>query len=349
MNEKLRKKYVCTLPFTYTEVSNNSQWLCCPSWLPVDIKESDNYKDNWFSGKSNKIRESMLDGSYKYCDAKQCPYLSALDSGRVNKTQFMEKDIFINSSLAKPLPRIINMGFDTSCNLQCPSCRLNFVNLKGEDRVRVNTTIDRISDQLGDTLTTMVLCGAADPFFSKSFFNFMANFDEAKFPNLTHIHLHTNANLWTPKNWERISKVHKYIRSCEISIDAATKDTYENKVRLRGDWDKLMDNLKFITTIPTLKRIRFSYVTQARNYKEILPFYELIHKITEGKGKKIEILYNAITDWGAYPTREDFEKEEIHNPNHPLYDDFVKEIQKISNLDVYHNFGHIIPKVKSII
>lgn len=346
---KERKKYVCTLPFTYTEVSDNSQWLCCPSWLPEDIYETDNFKDNWYSEKSNKIRESMLDGSYKYCDAKQCPYLSALDSGRVSKTQFMEKSKFLQSEIATPKPRIINMGFDTSCNLQCPSCRLNFVNLKGEDRERVNLTLDKVSDELGSTLDTIVLCGAADPFFSKSFFNFMVNFDKKKYPVLRRIHLHTNANLWTPRNWERISKVHKYIKSCEISIDAATKETYENEVRLRGNWDKLMDNLEFITSIPTLKRIRFSFVTQARNYKEILPFYEMIQEITKGKGKRIEILYNAITDWGAYPTKEDFLKEEIHNPDHPLYEDFLQEIKKIQNLDVYHNFGHIIPKVKSLI
>lgn len=346
---KERKKYVCTLPFTYTEVSDNSQWLCCPSWLPEDIYETDNFKDNWYSEKSNKIRESMLDGSYKYCDSKQCPYLSALDSGRVSHTQFMEKSKFLQSEIADPKPRIINMGFDTSCNLQCPSCRLNFVNLKGEDRERVNITLDKVSDELGSTLDTIVLCGAADPFFSKSFFNFMVNFDKQKYPVLRRIHLHTNANLWTPRNWERISKVHKYIKSCEISIDAATKETYENEVRLRGNWDKLMDNLEFITTIPTLKRIRFSFVTQTRNYKEILPFYEMIQNLTKGKGKKIEILYNAITDWGAYPTKEDFLKEEIHNPNHPLYEDFLEEIKKIQNLDVYHNFGHIIPKVKSLI
>lgn len=349
MNIGLREKYVCTLPFHYTEISDNSQWLCCPSWLPEDILETDNYKDNWYSEKSDKIRESMLDGSYKYCDSKQCPYLSSLDNGKVTTPQFMEKSKFLKSNFMTPEPAVINMGFDTSCNLQCPSCRLNFVNLKGEDRARVNRTIDKISDEIGSTLHTMVLCGAADPFFSKSFFNFMANFDETKFPALKLIHLHTNANLWTPRNWERISKVHKYIKTCEISIDAATKDTYENKVRLRGKWDKLMDNLEFISSIPTLKRLRFSFVTQAMNYKEMYPFYELIQNITQGKGKKVEVLYNGIVDWGAYPSKEDFLKEEIHNPEHPEYPEFLKELDKIKTLNVYHNFGHIIPRVKTML
>lgn len=348
MNKGLREKYVCTLPFCYTEVADDTQWLCCPSWLPENIKETDNYRDNWYSKKSNEIRESILDGSYKYCDAKQCPYLSALDNGKISK-QFVEKSKFINSKLSVPIPKVINMGFDLSCNLQCPSCRLNFINLKGPQRERVDKIMSDIQTQIGSDIDTMILCGGAEPFFSKTFLDFMINFDESKFPNLNIIHLHTNANLWTEKNWSKIKKVHKYIKSCEISIDAATKETYENEVRLRGNWDKLVTNLKFIVDIPTLKRMRFSFVTQRKNYKEMHLFYEFIHNLTAGKGKKVEILFNGITDWGAYPTKEEFFKEEIHNPNHPEYPLFLQELDKIRNLDVHHNFGHIIPRVKSMI
>ena len=109
--------------------------------------------------------------------------------------------------------------------------------------------------------------------------------------------------------------------------------------------DNLMiENIKFVLTIDRIRRIRFSFVTQAKNYKEIYAFYELITNLTAGTNKKIEILYNGIVDWGAYPTKEDFLKEEIHNPDHPEYDEFVKELQKIRNLDVKHNFHHIIQR-----
>jgi hypothetical protein len=209
--------------------------------------------------------------------------------------------------------------------------------------------MSNIETQLGSDLDTMILCGGAEPFFSKTFLDFMMNFDKSKYPNLSRIHLHTNANLWTERNWKKVSKIHKYVKSCEISMDAATKDTYENKVRLRGDWDKLINNLKFIVNIPTLERIRFSFVTQAKNYKEMYLFYELIQDLTYGKRKKIEILYNGITDWGAYPTKEDFLKEEIHNPNHSEYPLFLEELEKIKGLNVHHNFGHIISNVKSLI
>jgi organic radical activating enzyme len=349
MKNNLRNEYICNYPFTYTEIADDTQWLCCPSWLPENIKESDNYKDNWYSEKSNKIRSSILDGSYKYCDSKKCPYLSALDNGITNNSVFTPKAKFEESELSDPKARVINMGFDLSCNLQCPSCRLNFINLKDKDRDRVNFIMNNIETQLGDDIETMILCGGAEPFFSKTFLTFMKEFDKNKWPSLKHIHLHTNANLWTESNWNRVSKIHKYVKSCEISIDAATKETYETKVRLRGDWDKLITNLKFIVNIPTIKRMRFSFVVQEKNYKEMYLFYELIQSLTKGKGKKIEILFNGISDWGAYPTKDEFLKEEIHNPLHPSYNDFVHELAKIKNLNVHHTFHHIIKKDTQLI
>lgn len=340
MSKELRKKYVCMFPFSYSEISENHQWLCCPSWLREDIKESEDYGKNWYSDKSNKIRESILDGSYKYCDAKQCPYLSELDNGRVSN-KFIPRDQFETSRLATPEPRTITFGWDPSCNLQCPSCRLNFVNYKGELRDKVDVTIDNVSDTIGKYIENITLCGAGDPFFSKSYVNFMKNFDSSKFPKLKKIHIHTNANLWTPKLWKQIKKVHKYISSCEISIDAATKDTYENKVRLRGDWDLLQSNLQFISKIPSINVMRFSFVVQQKNYTEMRMFYEMITNLMRGKNKKYEIYFNAITDWGAYPTKELFEQEEIHNPNHPEYEEFVKELKKVTRAGVIHNFHHI--------
>ena len=71
--------------------------------------------------------------------------------------------------------------------------------------------------------------------------------------------------------------------------------------------------------------MRFSFVVQQMNYKEMRLFYEMITKLMKGKNKKYEIYFNAITDWGAYLTKELFKKEEVHNPSHPEYLDFVKE------------------------
>ena len=349
MNKELRKKYFCTMPFKYTEISDNSQWLCCPSWMPTNIKESENYKENWHSKTSENLRKSVLDGSYRYCDSVQCPYLANLDAGKVSKP-FLPREGAEDLPIVKtPKPSVVTFGWDPSCNLQCPSCRLEFVNLKNELRQKVDNTVDNVTETMGKDIRSITLCGAGDPFFSKSYVRFMKNFDVTKYPSLRNIHLHTNAVLWTKKLWESIPKVHPYINSCEISIDAATKDTYENQVRIRGDWDKLMNNLQYIKNIPTLKQIRFSFVTQQRNYKEMKPFYEMITGIMKGTGKKYEILFNGITDWGAYSTREQFLKEEVHKPHHPEFNEFKEHLSEVIDLPIIHNFHHIMTKKRSAI
>lgn len=337
------------MPFMYTEIADNAQWLCCPTWMPVDIHESKDLKQNWYSKKSQELRKSVTDGSYKYCDSIQCPHLANLDSGKVSQP-FVPAEIFKQHILYNnPKPQVVTFGWDPSCNLQCPSCRLEFINFKNELRDKVDYTVDTVTETMGKDITSITLCGAGDPFFSKSYVKFMKEFDKTKFPKLHKIHIHTNAILWTEKLWRSISNVHPYIKTCEISIDAATKDTYENKVRLRGDWDKLMENLKFITRIPTLKKIKFSFVTQQRNYKEMLQFYQMITNLMKDTGKTFEIFFNAITDWGAYPTKEDFLKEEVHKPHHPEYQDFLLELEKVINLPIIHNFHHIKTKKRAII
>lgn len=344
---KLRSQYVCKFPFTFTEISKEHQWLCCPSWLPTNIYETNDFKSNWYSEKSERIRESILDGSYKFCDSINCPNLSELDSGYVNDSVFIKKEEFNSSILSTPKPRTLNMEVDLSCNLKCPSCRPEYINLKENLRGEVDALINDIQINMGSDVEIMTLCGGAEPFFSKSIFNFMRNFDSSKFPNLQHIHLHTNANLWTESNWNRISKIHPFVKSAEISIDAATEKTY-NKVRVGGRWSVLMNNLNFIKNINTINRLRFSFVVQRNNYKEMYSFYEMIQSLTKGTNKKIEILFNGITDWGSY-TKEEFKKHEVHNPNHELFDDFINELNKIKQLNVQHNFHHLVKKENKII
>ena len=43
-----------------------------------------------------------------------------------------------------------------------------------------------------------------------------------------------------------MTSIHPYVHTCEISIDAGVKDTYENVTRLGGNWETLLKNLEFI-------------------------------------------------------------------------------------------------------
>lgn len=341
----MNKDYACSAPFNYSEITNDGQFLCCPGWLPTDVKDSDNFKENFYNKKSKEIRESILDGSYKFCKENLCPHLSSFNKGNIPPTfKLKTHPIFKN-----PKPDWVVFGFDLSCNLGCPSCRSEFINFVGERRIEMDKTLDKVVEQMGDTLQGITLCGGAEPFYSKTMMRFMREFDSTKFPKLKSIFLHTNGTLWNEKTWNLINPIQKYINECEISIDAGTKEVYDI-VRLGGDWDRLMDNLEFVKTIPTLKSIKFSFVVQQRNYKDMENFYNLIHSIMKGIDKRFTIFFNPIVEWGEFEQQDNFKEQEIHNPSHSEYQQFLEELNKIHGKPkVVHSFHDKITTKKVLI
>lgn len=345
-----KSKLICATPFGYTEVFDDKQFLCCPGWLKEDIYETENINKNFNSKKSQEIRKSILDGSYKYCDENQCPHLGGLKQDKFIDTRFVPKT---KESLEryKPISKInmVNFCFDRSCNLQCPSCRSELINYLGKDRVGVDDKLRQVNDEISETIKRLYLSGSADPFFSKSFRQFLINFDPTKYPKMENIHIHTNGILWTEQLWEKMKSIHPYVKTCEISIDAATKKTYETEVRIGGNWDTLIKQLDFIINIPTIDSYIFSFVVQDVNYKEMYNFYKLISEINKQSDKKINIFFNHITNWGTFSETEYLSKD-ISNPTHELHLDFLVELNKIHNQkNVSHNFNHLVKRKINLI
>ena len=60
--------------------------------------------------------------------------------------------------------------------------------------------------------------------------------------------VNTNALLFNEDAWNQMKEIQPHIKVIEISIDAANKETYEKKTRINGQWDVLIENLKFLAT-----------------------------------------------------------------------------------------------------
>lgn len=359
------------MPFMYTDVQWSAQYICCPSWNSKSIRvdehgnEEDwhtNFNDtadvmrNWTSGLAYDVRKSMLDGSYKYCDHIVCPRLNQLINKKEKPYLFREIEDFkkvynINSEEDlknfKTPPEEILFGFDRSCNLKCPSCRVNLIpndNLESETHKSKLHLLKSIEDNFSSNIKRMMITGSGDPFYSKIYRDYLINFDKSKYPNLEQIQIITNGNLLNEKLWKQM-KATPYIKTIEVSIDAATKDTYETKTRLNGQWDVLIKNLKFLATQDAIiEQFVCSMVVSKNNYKEVSMFYELITDIFKDSKFKweISINYRQIVDWGTYSS-EELNGLQIFQKEHPLFEDFIQEIKKIDNLKyVNHNFHHLL-------
>ena len=239
------KNYICSVPFNSLEIHHNVCFVCCPSWLPNKVELGEiPLKDVFNSEPIIDIRNSILDGSFKYCSKELCPYLSKLvNYGVTSGPVTLKSDSNINSPIVENnTPNYLVMNFDRTCNYKCPSCRVDLIVENSEGIKRVEKTIEDIDKYYSKHVKTLYITGSGDPFVSVGFRNYLRNFNPKKYPNLASIHFHTNASMWNKEMWDSMPNVHKYVHTCEISIDAGTKDTYENKTRLGGNWENLMNN-----------------------------------------------------------------------------------------------------------
>ena len=342
------KKYFCSVPFKNLEIHTKVCFACCPSWLPNKIETSEiPLKEVWNSDPMIDIRDSIIDGSFKYCDRELCPYLSKLiNFGETSGPLPLKSESSPKSPVLSEGPKVLVMNFDRTCNYKCPSCRVDLIVEDKKGIQRVEKTIEEIDSFYSKDVKTLYITGSGDPFISVGFRNYLRNFDPKKYPKLKSIHFHTNASMWNKEMWESMPNVHKYAKSCEISIDAGTKDTYENKTRLGGKWDNLIENLNFINTIPSLKYVKTSFVVQDSNYREMELFYNIMYSIF---GKKVGVFFGKITNWGTFG-EDEFKSKQVWDISHPEHELFKEEFNKISkNKYMFHNLHEFTDKTKTLI
>lgn len=350
------KDYVCTIPFTHFQIHKDENWVCCPHWLTKEIPATNSLKNDWNSNEIIDIRKSVIDGSYKYCNSHSCPYLGELvnyGKGKVgpilHKSKLPEKIKKYYTNQTGKIdegPENVQLNFDLTCNYKCPSCRNDMIVSDTPTIKEIQRKINEIENVFSDDIEDLYTSTVGDPFASVPIRNYLRNFDRSKYKKLKTIHLHTNASLWDKEMWESMSNIHKFVESCEISIDAGTEDTYENKTRLGGKWERLINNLKFISTIDTIKHIKCSFVVQKDNYNEMVDFVELINNIFNGKSL---IFFCRLQNWNSY-TKEEYINQEIHNVNHPEHNNFVNELNKVCFLpNVSHNLHEFVNLKQSLI
>lgn len=361
--DKVLKKYVCKNPFMHLDAQNDvfgagfgGEFVCCPSWCPTNIEKKDG--NGWYSETAQDIRKSMLDGTYRHCDDEICPELNyllknkeppPLGSPLVSKEEFTkqyniesEKDV-VNFDKG---PEEVIFSWDRSCNFRCPSCRSSLISndlIDSPEYKRKLEILEDIENNLAKDIKRIVITGSGDPFYSRLYREFLINFDKTKYPKLKDIQLVTNGKMLTEEMWNSL-KAAPYIKQIEISIDAGTKNTYENVTRLGGRWDQLIENLEFLSSLKTINLFILSMVISKLNYTEMFIFYNTIIKIFNKSKSDIVINFRRHVWWhsGVYSEKE-VKDLGIFNKKHPENSLFIKELKKIDGKPlVSHNFHNIL-------
>ena len=324
------ERLFCSKPFTWFEISRGMRegdvFLCCPSWLdtPVGNLDDASVHEIWNGPAAQRIRESVLDGSFRYCSRERCPSLQTV-TGPVqlarNVTDPLMRAIIDGEVTVLPYgPRDINCSYDRSCNLSCPSCRTQII-VETARRDQIRRIQQKVNDEALADAELLYITGSGDPFGSPFFRKWLRTMRRESMPKLRRIQFHTNATLWTPEMWETIAPdVRALVTSAQISIDAATPRTYAVN-RRGGEFATLLRNLEFIATLRAngpLEWLELSMVVQDNNLNEMKDFVALGERFGVDR-----VAFSQIVNWGTFSEVE-FQSRAVHVRAHPRYPALVE-------------------------
>ena len=272
----------CARPFDTVLIDKNgSCYACeCQAWLPQSIGNlhRDGLLDILTSNTRKGLQNSVSDNTYRYCNERQCTYI--------------QKNMFDQHSHAGL--KHLRLAIDDSCNLSCPSCRRSKKFLyKGkmfQMRVALSKKIIEFLSR-HDTPLQVHIGSDGDPFASVVYRGFMKAVPDVD--RLTYS-FQTNGLLFQ-QMFARVQKVIRRTKRVAVSVDGATKKTYE-KLRRGAEWQKILSNLDFIGNHKSMGyRFEIHMVVQNSNWREMEMMLELARKVGADS-----VNFSLISDWGTF-------------------------------------------------
>lgn len=318
----------CSLPFDQLDVLDGKSHLCCASWLPQSVGDlaEQPWQDVWNSDTAQSIRASILDGSFRYCNKTACPKIA--DNQLPSKDKLVGgsdrwRDVIENfrTGLATA-PERVNLAYDQTCNLSCPSCRTHKVAADAATRARFGTLQDEQILPLLRHVKLAFITGSGDPFASKNFRNLLDRLGPDDYPDLR-FQVMTNGMLFTPREWERFPALHGRTAFLRISLDAATGPTHE-LLRRGARWPVMEQNLAFAAQLRSsdlIDRLEISFTVQVDNFAEMGDAVDLARLY-----KADNISFTRLTNWGTF-TAEQYAQKAVFMPNHPRHGEFLQHMR----------------------
>ena len=304
--------------YTVTIDNQGNCFLChCDGWLPISVGHIMDFnclEDVWQNDISRTIQKDIDDKKFTWCSVDVCGI----------RNSWVWREFYF-----------VSINTDESCNLRCPSCRIELIRKdKGPEYEKKITWTMHIIQLLEkfEKRCHVVMSGNGDPLASRVYRAFVLNMKPMQ--NIT-FQFKTNGLLMRkllPK-----SPILSQITEYSISVDAGDCDTYE-KVRLGGSWEQLIDNLNWVkeTAQRYSASVHLNFCFQNSNYNSVSSFADVCKQYGfDGQIRRVE-------DWGTF---KDFQKENVLNSNHPNHKLAVIELKKVAaqqHISIYGDANMLI-------
>lgn len=318
----------CPNPFEWLDITawNDTDVkfsLCIESWagegarlaiMPIAEAAEIDIMELWNGEKARKIRSNAIDHDCaKFCI--KCPNWEA---GQFPVVQGRD----IERSQIAPPPKVLNLAYDRSCDLACPSCRTEHMcHEVGSVAVRnILRFQDNIVRPLLKTADMAYVAGLGDPFASLCYFRLLQQVKQEDAQTLKW-GITTNGRGFTPENYYSFP-TSSQIDTVHFSIDAATDQTYQVN-RSNVGWHRVLKNLAFAGSLReagVIRQLEISMVIQENNCREAVQFVELAN------GHHVDVVkLSALLPQGTFTDLE-YASRAVHLKGHPRHDDAMEAI-----------------------
>lgn len=286
---------------------NNGQVRIC-GWSNFYIGSllESTIEEIWHGEKAKAFRESMLDGSYRYCNHAKCPHCA---------NEQLE-DMLVEYKIPE-LPKYASLSYQLQCNYACKFCRTeHYIPCECErnNYIKIESEIKKMLPGL----QTLSSNGAGEFFCSDSIMHFIS---ENTINPKTNILIETNGSLFNEMNWKKIEKLGKHNLEVAVTVHSFNEDTYKYLSGTNLPVKNIMDNLKFISKLRDegiINKFEIATVICERNFRDMPQFVEKC--LNEYSMDKIRLRF--FEPYGVMDTSTEWFYD-VRNEFHPYYDEFV--------------------------
>lgn len=321
-------QWLCRKPWFYAEIRHTGDVnVCCPNWNPVSVGRitEASLQEIWRGPRAQAVRRSILEGSYTWCNSSTCTLI------RSNQLQPHTAALAARLASYWPLlPQHTHLVLDPSCNLACPSCRVDWQRSlpsgQLEQRLSVaRLALDQLSQRPRDQAWTLSMDGSGEVWHSslyRQLFDTHPLFTElSQWPGLQ-LQFTTNGTVMTDKLQTRYAALLARTEKLEVSIDAGDEHSYA-VVRRGGDWQLLWENLRLFHDRVLLSqphtRWRWNLILQAANYATVPQLIQLALTFQ----RQPEIALTPVLHWRRWSDSE-YWQQAVHVPTHAQHAHYVE-------------------------
>lgn len=300
-------------------------------WYLIDAEEGQVWPCAWFnapsvnignihkqsveeimnSPKLKELQESILDGSFSFCDKRECAYLA-------NDTlpDLTEEEIKKITSLK--YPNHFNVAYDETCTHACPSCRKEIFRAEEGYYNKVRAINEKMLPYYNQA-RRLTVNGRGDIFACKNLLEMLSKLRPER--DDFELVIETNAALFDEKHWKWLDHLSKFTINVMLTVNSFKDSTYRYLSGYSNHVNQVIENLYFIKKLKEQGKINtmtMSMIVQEPNFRELPEYVDRC--LNEFGADQVRIRGIMKFDMDE----QDFWFKDVFNPAHPYYKEVLE-------------------------